>query len=128
MKARNLSRKVALASLAGAGATIALTGAAKAAPKVFSAGVIHRFSEVASDRPGYRKYVGATTGCTITGTLLGIYDDDHVPPGAVGGVAIAHTVFFYAKDFLFTTKPGLSTFYAPVGLKLPDELLAAPPH
>jgi hypothetical protein len=35
-------------------------------------------------RPGFRKYVSATTGSAITGRLLGIYDEDHVPAGAVG--------------------------------------------
>ncbi|HZW54373.1 MAG TPA: hypothetical protein VFF00_10070, partial [Candidatus Elarobacter sp.] len=62
--------------------------------------------------------------CTITGTLLGVYDDTKpIPVGALGAVAIGHTSFYYAADFKLVTKPGLSMFYAPSALKLPDELL-----
>jgi hypothetical protein len=60
---------------------------------------LHRFSQAWSDRPGFRKYVGYTKRVVVTGTLLGVYHDGAPPPGAVGGVAIGHTVFFRAKDF-----------------------------
>jgi hypothetical protein len=118
-----LIRRIAFFALATVAVTVLWTNWATADPKMTDRVFIHRFSEVASDRAGYRKYVGVTPRATITGTLLGVYDDDHVPPGAVGGVAIGHTVFFYAKDFVFATKPGVSSFYAPSTLRLPGELL-----
>lgn len=88
---------------------------------------LHRFAETASDRPGYRRYVGAAKNCTITGTLLGVYDEENVPREATGAIWLGHTNFFFAKDFKFTMKPGLSVFYAPTELMLPDELLKETP-
>jgi hypothetical protein len=123
MANHKLSRGIALFAVTALVIGIAGTTRAAAVPKMTDRVFIHRFSEVPSDRTGFRKYVGATPRATITGTLLGVYDDDHVPPGAVGGVAIGHTVFFYAKDFVFATKPGVSSFYAPSTMTLPAELL-----
>lgn len=125
MPDRDLSR-LFLALAAGAVLVVAVTwtNRAIAAPKPIEPVFLHRFVEAPSDRPGYRKYVGATTRCVISGTLLGLYDDEkNVPPGAVGAVAIGHQSFYYAKDFALITKPGLSIFYAPTDLKLPLELM-----
>ena len=84
----------------------------------------HVFAEAASDRAGYRKYVGESKRFTMTGTLLGIYDDQqNVPKGAIGAIALGHTSFYFGKEFSFTMKPGTSLFYAPATMKLPDELL-----
>jgi hypothetical protein len=84
---------------------------------------LHVFAEVPSDREGYRKYVGESKRFTITGTLLGIYDEQNVPRGAIGAVALGRTSFYFAKDFKFSMKPGSSAFYAPAAMNLPDELL-----
>ncbi|MBV8750468.1 MAG: hypothetical protein JO103_12240 [Candidatus Eremiobacteraeota bacterium] len=66
-----------------------------------------------------------TKNVVIVGTLLGISGDDVTPPaGAYGEVAIGHNLFFYAKGFTGVGKSeGLSILYAPVNMKLPDELL-----
>ena len=105
---------------------VAFVAASRPTPKPPVAGPVflHVFTEVPSDREGYRKYVGESKRFTITGTLLGLYDDQqHAPPGAIGTIALGHTSFYFAKDFKFSTKPGASAFYAPATLKLPDELL-----
>jgi hypothetical protein len=84
----------------------------------------HVFSEVQSDRAGYRKYVGESKRFKLTGTLLGVYDDQqNVPKGAIGAIALGHTSFYFGEDFSFTMKPGTSVFYAPATMKLPVELL-----
>lgn len=64
----------------------------------------------------------------ITGTLLGIYDEKNVPQEAIGAIWIGHTNFFFGKGFIFAMKPGLSVFYAPVELQLPEELLKQAPQ
>jgi hypothetical protein len=84
----------------------------------------HVFAEVPSERAGFRKYVGDSKRFTIRGTLLGIYDDQqNVPNGAIGAIALGHTSFYFGKDFSFTMKPGTSVFYTPAAMKLPDELV-----
>jgi hypothetical protein len=86
---------------------------------------LHRFAETSSDRPGFRKYVGYTKRVVVTGTLLGVYHDGDAPPGAVGGVAIGHTIFFRARDFAITNlTAGTSTLYVPDSIKLPAELIS----
>jgi hypothetical protein len=86
----------------------------------------HVFSEVPSDRIGYRRYVGTSKRFSMTGTLLGVYDESdkqHIPKGAIGVIALRHTRFYFGEDFSFTMKPGTSVFYAPATMKLPVELL-----
>lgn len=110
----------------GAAIGIAVIGAASPSPKppitepIFQ----HVFAEVPSERPGYRKYVGESKRFKMTGTLLGVYDDQqNAPTGAIGAIALGHTSFYFGKDFSFTMKPGTSVFYAPATMKIPDELL-----
>ena len=105
---------------------VAIGAASRPAPKPPSTEPIfqHVFSEVPSERAGYRKYVGESKRFTIAGTLLGIYDDQqNVPKGAIGAISLGHTSFYFGKDFSFTMRPGTSEFYAPATMKLPDELL-----
>lgn len=117
--------------MAATGAAIGLTaiGGASAPspqPPIIEPIFQHVFSEVPSDRTGYRKYIGASKRFTMAGTLLGVYDgnaNQHVPNGAIGAIALGHTSFYFGKDFSFAMKPGTSAFYAPAAMKLPDELL-----
>ena|ERR1700738_5105459 len=86
---------------------------------------LHRFSEVTSERPGFRKYVGITKRIVISGTILGALDASAAPPvGAYGAVAIGHTLFYRTKDFTANgVSEGTSVLFVPVAMKLPAELL-----
>ncbi len=120
--------KVAILALT-TGAIIALivasTGKADPIRKQAEPLFVHRFTEVASDRPGFRKYQGVTKNVVIAGTLLGMSRDDvKPPPGAYGEVAIGHNLFYYEKGFIGVGKhEGLSVLYVPADMSLPDELL-----
>ena len=125
MATTTLTRALWMAA-AGAALGIVAIGAASPSPKppitepIFQ----HVFAEVQSDRAGYRKYVGESKRFKLAGTLLGVYDDQqNVPKGAIGAIALGHTSFYFGEDFSFAMKPGTSVFYAPVTMKLPAELL-----
>lgn len=85
----------------------------------------HRFTEIRSDRVGFRKYVGDTSRCMITGTLLGIDDDSErsVPAGAIGAIALAHSMYYFGSDFSIVQKPGRSVVYTAMEMELPAELI-----
>jgi hypothetical protein len=126
MGTTGLTRALWIAATGAAFGLVAIGAASRPSPKppitepIFQ----HVFAEVMSDRAGYRKYVGDSKRFTITGTLLEIYDDQqNVPKGAIGAIALGHTSFYFGKDFSFTMKPGTSVFYAPATMKLPAELL-----
>jgi len=112
-----------------AGAVLTLAVSAAGSPdKPFTSGrrlVADRFAEVPTDRIGYRKYVGTVRKCTVAGTLLGIDDDREasIPAGAVGVIALGHSLLYFGNDFTIVQKPGRSVVYTPAAFKLPAELL-----
>ena len=120
------TRRAVLGVLGLCGALVGkITGRKAAASTLVEPLFVHRFSEVASDRAGFRKYEGTTKRVVVKGTLLAVSRPGSKPPAdAIGEIMIGHTLFFRAKDFTITGAPqGTSILYIPTTMTIPAELL-----
>jgi len=125
--AASLGRLVAVVALAAFG-LIVMPSPSQANPTDDTPSFLHRFTEVPSDRVGFRKYVGITRPYVIQATLLGIYVEHAAPPaGAYGAVALTHKLFYYEKGLRTGgVELGESVLYVAASMKFPDELLKVP--